>query len=146
MGYSDSILPEFDDETAGTRKVLEWIPDDKLDWQPHPKSAHDRLERESPSRSPRMGRHVDPGEFARHQPARRPALPRTPKLTTSREILDLLDKNVAAARANFEAVTDGQIMHPWSLLNAGQPIFTMPKAGVMRSFVLNHIIHHRDSL
>ena len=38
MSYSESILPEFDQEMASTRKVLERIPEDKLDWQAHPKS------------------------------------------------------------------------------------------------------------
>ena len=32
------------------------------------------------------------------------------------------------------------------LLNAGETIFTMPRAAVIRSFVLNHIIHHRAVL
>jgi hypothetical protein len=31
-------LPEFDREMANTRKVLERLPDDRLDWKPHPKS------------------------------------------------------------------------------------------------------------
>src|SRR5438270_7135225 len=35
---SQTILPEFDQEMANTRKVLERVPEDKLDWQPHPKS------------------------------------------------------------------------------------------------------------
>ena len=38
MSYADSILPEFDQEMANTRKVLERIPDDKFGWQAHPKS------------------------------------------------------------------------------------------------------------
>jgi hypothetical protein len=38
MNYAESILPEFDREMANTRKVLERVPDDKLDWQAHPKS------------------------------------------------------------------------------------------------------------
>ena len=38
MTYAETILPEFDQEMANTRKVLERIPDDKLDWQAHPKS------------------------------------------------------------------------------------------------------------
>ena len=38
MSYAETVLPEFDQEMANTRKVLERIPDDKLDWQPHPKS------------------------------------------------------------------------------------------------------------
>ena len=38
MNYAESILPEFDREMANTRKVLERVPEDKLDWQAHPKS------------------------------------------------------------------------------------------------------------
>ena len=38
MTYAETLLPEFDQEMANTRKVLERLPDDKLDWQAHPKS------------------------------------------------------------------------------------------------------------
>ena len=38
MAYAESVLPEYDQEMANTRKVLERIPDQKLDWQAHPKS------------------------------------------------------------------------------------------------------------
>ncbi len=38
MTIAQSLLPEFDHEVAGTRKVLERIPADKFDWRPHPKS------------------------------------------------------------------------------------------------------------
>jgi hypothetical protein len=38
MNYSETILPEFDQEMANTRKVLERVPEDKLDWRAHSKS------------------------------------------------------------------------------------------------------------
>ena len=50
-------------------------------------------------------------------------------------------KPVALAAAKDEEITQS-----WSLLNAGETLFTMPKAAVIRSFVLNHIIHHRAHL
>ena len=34
----------------------------------------------------------------------------------------------------------------WTLVRAGKPIFTMPRSAVVRSVVLNHIIHHRAIL
>jgi uncharacterized damage-inducible protein DinB len=37
-------------------------------------------------------------------------------------------------------------MKPWTLLQGGQPIFTMPRAALLRSFVMNHVIHHRAQL
>ncbi len=63
-----------------------------------------------------------------------------------REILDLFDRNVAAARKAIAAVKDDQLTQPWSLLKAGTPLFTMPRASMVRSFVLNHLIHHRAIL
>src|SRR4029077_16556910 len=38
MSLAELLLPEFDQEMAGTRKVLERVPNDKLDWKAHPKS------------------------------------------------------------------------------------------------------------
>jgi hypothetical protein len=39
MTSAETLLPEFDQEMANTRKVLERLPDDKLEWQAHPKSG-----------------------------------------------------------------------------------------------------------
>ena len=38
MTMSETLLPEFDQEMATTRKVLERVPTDKGKWKPHPKS------------------------------------------------------------------------------------------------------------
>ena len=38
MKLIDSLITEFDHEAQTTRKHLERLPEDKLDWQPHQKS------------------------------------------------------------------------------------------------------------
>jgi hypothetical protein len=38
MKYRHFVLPEYDQEMANTRKVLERLPEDKWDWRPNPKS------------------------------------------------------------------------------------------------------------
>ncbi len=58
----------------------------------------------------------------------------------------MFDRNVAAARKAIAAVKDDQMTQPWSLLKAGTPLFTMPRARMIRGFVLNHLIHHRAIL
>jgi hypothetical protein len=70
----------------------------------------------------------------------------SPKLTSKQAILDLFDANVAAAKKAFTAVRDQDMGVEWSLLQAGTPIIVMPRAAVIRSFVLNHTIHHRAIL
>ena len=145
MTYAETLLPEFDQEMANTRKVLERIPEDKLDWRAHPKSntigwnanhladlvnwLAQALTRPSLDVAPVGG---EPYPF--------------PKLTSRREILDLFDRNVAAARTAIMALRDEELVQMWTLLRAGQPIFTMPRAAVVRGVVLNHLIHHRAHL
>jgi hypothetical protein len=38
------------------------------------------------------------------------------------------------------------MMKPWKLLKNGATLMTLPKAAVLRRFVMNHIIHHRAQL
>ncbi|MHB8971382.1 MAG: DinB family protein [Pirellulaceae bacterium] len=145
MSLSQSLLPEFDHEMANTRKVLERIPADKLNWKAHEKSntmgwvgmhlaetpgwTISALHSDSLDVAPKGGEPY-----------------RTPVATSKQEILDRFDKNVAAARAAIVATSDEQFMQPWSLLSGGETVFTLPRVGVLRSFVLNHMIHHRAHL
>ncbi|MCG8651229.1 MAG: DinB family protein, partial [Pirellulales bacterium] len=62
------------------------------------------------------------------------------------EILSTFDSNVAAARKVIEATDDELFLKPWSLLNGGEVIMTMPRVAVVRSFILSHTIHHRAHL
>src|SRR5687767_5830107 len=39
MSFVDSLLPEFDHEMTTTRKLLERVPEDRLDWKPHARST-----------------------------------------------------------------------------------------------------------
>lgn len=145
MSYADTILPEVDQEMASTRKVLERIPEDKLDWKPHPKSNTIGWNANHLAEMPGWAVSVlnDP-----HFDVAPPGGPRyeSPKLRSRQQILDLFDRNVAAMRAAIAAVKEDSLGQPWSLLQAGNPIITMPRAMVLRSLVLNHMIHHRAIL
>ncbi len=145
MSYVESILPEFDREMASTRKVLERIPDDKLDWQAHPRSHtigwNANHVADIPNwlvmvlTTPSLDLAPIGGESRMF-----------PKLTSRQEILELFDRNVSAARKAITEVKDEEMGSPWSLLQAGQTIFTMPRAAVVRTMVLNHLMHHRAHL
>ncbi len=145
MSYSVSILPEFDQEMASTRKVLERIPDDKLDWQAHPRSHTIGWNANHLADLPNWVVMTLGATSLDIAPASGEPY-RSPKLTTRKEILDLFDRNVAAARAAIAAATDEEVAQPWSLLQTGATLLTMPRAAVIRSFVLNHSIHHRAIL
>ena len=77
-----------------------------------------------------------------NHPAR--ALCSRPK--SRKEVLDAFDKSAKEARAAIADSSDQQLMANWSLMRGGQTLMTMPRTAVLRSFVMNHIIHHRAQL
>jgi uncharacterized damage-inducible protein DinB len=145
MSYADTILPEFDQEMAGARQVLERVPDDKWDWRAHPKSNTIGWNANHLAEIPGWVEGTLNQTAWDIAPAGGEPY-RSPQLRTRREVLELFDRNVAAARKALAAVKDEALTQQWSLLKGGQPLITMPRAGVIRSFVLNHLIHHRAIL
>jgi uncharacterized damage-inducible protein DinB len=145
MRISEAILPEFDHETANTRKVLERCPEDKFGWKPHPKSfALGALATHIVNLTGWTVDTIGKDSFD-VQPPGAPQYKEEPA-KTRQELLERFDKNVASARAAIAGASDEHLMKPWSLLAGGQTIFTMPRIACLRGFVFNHTIHHRAQL
>jgi uncharacterized damage-inducible protein DinB len=64
----------------------------------------------------------------------------------SNELLAAFDANAAKSRAAIAALPEQALGVPWSLKAGNHVIFTQPRGLVLRSFFLNHIIHHRGQL
>jgi len=143
MTISELLLPEFDQEMASTRRVLERVPEEKFAWKPHAKS-------------------FSMGDLASHvvnmlawtvDTMEKPELDLagvTPeemnKAAKSRaELLAWFDANASKARAALQK-SDADYQVPWTLRKGSQVFFTMPRYTCIRSFFLNHIIHHRAQL
>ncbi len=142
---NQALLGEFDHEMANTRITLERVPEDKFGWKPHEKSmTMSRLAShlaEIPSWTVNA---MESESLDLAPPGAPPYQSPTPK--SRKEILDLFDKNVAAARAALGGVSDEKLLKPWSLLKTGRPILTLPRIAVFRSFIMSHTIHHRAQL
>jgi uncharacterized damage-inducible protein DinB len=145
MSYADTILPEFDQEMASTRKVLERVPDDKLDWKAHPKSQSIGWNAGHLANIPTWATiTLTQSSFDLAPPGQPP--PRAEPLKSRAEILATFDKNVAEARQALAAASNEEFAQPWSLKKGGQTMFTLPRSAVIRTFVLSHMIHHRAHL
>jgi uncharacterized damage-inducible protein DinB len=141
MPLNQALLPEFDHEMANTRKSLERIPDGKSDWKPHPKSTTLNG----------LATHLATiGQWAEAIVGQDSfdvaSAPPQPPLKSKAEILAAFDKSAATARKAIAGASDEQLMKPWSLLSKGKNIFTLPRVAVLRSFIMNHTIHHRAQL
>lgn len=141
MPISQSLLPEFDHEMAGTRKTLERVPEDKFGWKPHEKSMLLGRLAQHLSEIPGWAKPTleqDSLDFSgEYQP---------PPVGTRAQLLEAFDKNVAQARALIAAASDERLAQPWSLSSNGKTMFTLPRVAVLRGFIMNHMIHHRAQL
>jgi uncharacterized damage-inducible protein DinB len=145
MALNEAMLLEFDREMANTRKILERVPDDKLDWKPHVKSMTMRQLALHLALFP--GWAVETFEKDSVDVAPPGAPPYQPPVVNSRkEILEIFDRDLPKARAALAKASDADLSKVWTLLRAGKTIFSLPRSGVLRSMVMNHMIHHRAQL
>ena len=144
MAITDALLPEFDHEMGTTRRLLERVPEQDLAWQPHEKSMTlGRLAGHLANIPTWSGPILDQSVFDLPDAADDPR----PGPPTSRAaLLREFDAKAAAARASIARRTDQELTAPWTLRKDGREIFTMPRVSALRSFVMNHSIHHRGQL
>jgi uncharacterized damage-inducible protein DinB len=142
MPIREMMLPEFDAEMQSTRKLLEALPDQLSDYKPHVKSmllpnlaghvaqlpswAHTTINTE--------GLNINMGEWVPFQPK------------TRKEVLDEFEKSVKMGREAISTVSDEDLKKKWTFSMNGQEVFSMPRGAVLRSTVMNHLIHHRAQL
>lgn len=145
MTLSEMLLPEFDQEMVNTRKTLERVPDDKFGWKPHEKSMTMGRLAIHVAELPTWAIFTIEQDSLDIAPVGAPPY-QPPKVNSRRELLDLFDKNIAAARPIIAGAADAHLLKPWSLLAGGKTIFTMPRFTILRGTVMNHLIHHRAQL
>jgi uncharacterized damage-inducible protein DinB len=144
MAIKDGLLPEYDHEMATTRRLLERVPDGDAAWKPHDKSMS----------LGELAAHIAHIPFWCTATIAAPVLDfdamgdaaRAPAFTSTGALIGDFDAKAAAARAALAACADAEMLAPWTLRAGGQEVFTLPRVAAIRSFVMNHLIHHRGQL
>jgi uncharacterized damage-inducible protein DinB len=141
MPLKDILLSEFDHEMGTTRRLLERVPEDRLTWKPHEKSMTVGGLATHLGNIPNWGARIlteDGFDLAKAPPNLAPK-------TSRAEILAAFDQSTKAARPLLDR-TDAELMGRWTLSRGGHEMFSMPRVAAFRSFVVNHMIHHRGQL
>jgi uncharacterized damage-inducible protein DinB len=138
------LLPEFDREMGVTRRLLERVPDGEFSWKPHEKSYSLGDLATHVANLPRFAALIMTAPELDIATIPREVWGTLPSSTT--ELVSRFDTNIKEARAALALRTDAEYMALWTLKRAGQTVFTVPKAAAMRSFLMNHSIHHRGQL
>lgn len=145
MSLAETLLPEFDQETAGTRKLLARAPVAHWKWRPHRRSmtlgelASHVAEILSWAMPVLTGTEFD---MAPH--GGKPY--QSPLYRTRKALLAAFDGNVKAARAALAGMDDRAFFANWSLKSGGEVLFSMPRYACVRTMLFNHLIHHRAQL
>lgn len=136
-----ALLPEFDQEVKSTRRLLERVRDEDFTYRPHEKSMP----------LGRLAAHI-----ANVFSWTRPTLELTemnlagpyelPQLDTADAVRAHFERMVTEARAALEGASAEDMRGIWTLRSGDEVYFAMPRAAVIRTFVLNHLYHHRGQL
>lgn len=139
MNTVETYLTEFEAEAITTRKFLERLPADKLDWRPHPKSMS----------AGQLALHIagTPGQVVRAIQGDSFSVPDfsapNPQPTDVAQVLQALDDSIAVVRQVLPQLTDERLQEPWRITRDGRELTSMPRFAALRNIVLNHWYHHR---
>jgi uncharacterized damage-inducible protein DinB len=145
MPVRDLLLPELDLEATFTRKHLQRVPMTALGFKPHSKSMSLGELATFVTVIPTWGQSVLTTDAFDVAPEGTPVIQKF-VAQSQRELLDIWEANIAAARTALEKASDAHLQKPWSLLATGRVIFTQQRYLVFRTLFLNHLVHHRAQL
>jgi len=141
MTISEMLLPEFDQEMTNTRAILEGVPEDKFSWKPHEKSMTMGRLASHIAEMPQWAAYTINQDKLELTPDMKPF-----SATTKKELMDGFQANISSARAAIAGATDEQLGETWTLIYGGKTIMSLPRAAVLRTMVMSHLIHHRAQL
>lgn len=139
---AQSALADLEHEMSNTRRMLERVPEAKLDFSPHAKSWP----------LGKLANHITDfpwwGSFTLESSEIDFAAPFPPQVvpTTTAGFLQQFDERLTKFREALGQATDEQLMETWTVRNGETVLMAMPRVGILRGMVINHMIHHRAQL
>lgn len=141
MSVIDLLLKEMEQEAQTTRKMLERVPNDKYDWQPHQKSMTIKQLTTHIAELPSwitMGLTTDELDFE--------ANPYQPEnITNTADLLALFERSLADGKSSLSQATEEDLLPTWTLRSGDQVYSVFTKYEVIRH-AFSQIIHHRAQL
>ena len=141
MTQIESLLKELDQEAVTTRKMLERVPADKFDWQPHPKSMSLQALATHVAELPgwvSMAVTTDGLDFAAnpYQPV---------QVSNTGELLNYFEESLAEGRRDLKNSQEDVLEQTWTLRNGEKVYQSASKAEIIR-MTYCQIVHHRAQL
>ncbi|MGN6640566.1 MAG: DinB family protein [Mucilaginibacter sp.] len=141
MDIIKALLKEMDQEAEATRKMLSRIPDDKYDWQPHPKSMTIRRLATHIADIPswvQMAIDDDELDFAT-------TTHKEPEINKTSDLLEFFEKSFKEGREALARAKEDMLEKQWTMRN-GSDIYTVATKYEIVRVAFSQTIHHRAQL
>jgi uncharacterized damage-inducible protein DinB len=140
MTTGQELLQELTLEAAVTRRYLENVPFDKLEYKPTAKSETlGRLAIHVAEIIAWWTSVIDTSklDFIDFKPQ---------EIKSNEELLVYFDNLLTKATTSLSNAKDEEFKKDWSMTHGDDVLFTLPKKQVARLFCMNHLVHHRSQL
>lgn len=141
MSKITELLKELEQESQTTRKMLSRVPEDRLDWQPHPKSMTLRQLTTHIAELPTwvtMTLETSELDFATSE--------YKPKVVNNNgELMELFEDSLMDGKMHLVDTDEKELEKQWVMRNGEQIYSVSSKAEVLR-MTYCQIVHHRAQL
>ena len=142
MPTNAALIAELKHESVNTRKIIERVPSEKLDWRPHAKSMTlGRLATHIADLPIWIERIISADEFNFAA-----ANFKSESKENTQAILQLFDERLQNGLKLLESASDETLDALWTSKAGDHVFFQLPRKVALRNFVHNHIYHHRGQL
>lgn len=138
-----SLIAEFEYEVNSTRKLLQAIPEKDIDFKPSPTSWT----------MGELAQHIATiyywyeGTFTKSEYDLAADRLEHGAPGDIKSTLDFFETNVEKARTAISSATDDSLQEDWTMKVGGQTVLgPQPRGVVVRSFLFNHLYHHRGEM
>lgn len=140
MEVKELLIKEWEREGPLTKKMLERVPSDKLEWKPHEKSKTIGALALHVAALPGRWVHVLDGDVFD------PTIIKQPTIEGKDAIVKLFKENSVILMDRLKNTSEDEFDKQFTFSPGGKPIFTTSKAIGISTYLFSHLIHHRAQL
>ena len=142
LSLAQAMMAEYEHESHASRAMLERVPEESFDWQPHEKSMTLGRLAAHVAESAGWAEQIlaaDEFDFEASQY-------QSPVATSRSDVLQIFEGASRAFRNALDGVSDERMLEKW-VMRAGERVITeSPRVAVLRGLVMSHLVHHRGQL
>ncbi|HQF43884.1 MAG TPA: DinB family protein [Ignavibacteriaceae bacterium] len=142
MTLTKALISEIEHEAVNTKKMLERVPADKFDWQPHPKSM---TLKQLATHIANLSRRTSQIVTTKNLDLADSSI-KKPEINNTQDLLKELEEGTKQSIDALKSVTDKDLNENWIMRRGDHIIINMTKAAAIRNMGLSHLYHHRAQL